>query len=136
MTDRVFTIGYSGRKPAEIMLLAEELDATVFDVRFSPRSRVPHWTRKRLTEFLGDRYCHVRALGNRNYRDGPIVLDDFPAGLELIHASDRPVILMCACKDPAFCHRTTIAAKLRQAGLEVTELNPSRPVQYRQLELF
>ena len=136
MTDQVFTIGYSGRKPADIKLLAEELDATVFDVRFSPRSRVPHWTRKRLSELLGDRYCHVRALGNRNYRGGPIELEDFPAGLALIQESDRTIILMCACKDPAICHRTTIAEKLRKVGMQVTELNPGRPVEHKQLELL
>ena len=43
---------------------------------------------------------------------------------------------MCACQDPAFCHRSTIAEKLLRAGLEVTELNESRPVQYQQLELI
>jgi uncharacterized protein (DUF488 family) len=136
MTDRVYTIGYSGRKPAEILEIARDLDATVFDVRFSPRSRVPHWTRGRLEALLGDRYRHVRALGNRNYRGGPTDLVDFPAGLELIRESNRPVILMCACKDPAFCHRSTIAEKLRRAGMEVTELNESRPVRYQQLELI
>ena len=136
MTDRVFTIGYSGRKPAEIKLLAEELDATVFDVRFSPRSRVPHWSRKRLTESLGDRYRHVRALGNRNYRSGPIELEDFPAGLALIQESDRPIILMCACKDPAICHRTTIAEKLRKVGMQVAELDSGPPAGPQQLELF
>ena len=136
MTQRVYTLGYSGRKPAEILQIAEELDATVFDVRFSPRSRVPHWSRKRLTEFLGDRYRHVRALGNRNYRGGPIELEDFPAGLELIQDSERPVILMCACKDPAICHRSTIADMLRGVGLEVAELGSTATAGARQLELL
>lgn len=136
MTDRVYTIGYSGRKPAEILEIARDLDATVFDVRFSPRSRVPHWTRGRLEALLGDRYVHVRALGNRNYRSGPIDLVDFPAGLQLIREADRPVILMCACQDPALCHRSTIAETLRRAGMEVTELNESRPAPHQQLELI
>ena len=136
MTQRVYTLGYSGRKPAEILQIAEGLDAVVFDVRFSPRSRVPHWSRKRLTELLGDRYLHIRALGNRNYRGGPIELEDFPAGLELIQDSERPVILMCACKDPAICHRSTIADMLRGVGLEVAELGSTATAGARQLELL
>ena len=136
MTQRVYTLGYSGRSPAEIRQFAEGLDAIVFDVRFSPRSRVPHWSRKRLSEFLGDRYQHVRALGNRNYRSGPIELEDFPAGLALIQDSERPVILMCACRDSASCHRTTIAGMLREIGMEVSELGFLTAAGSRQLELL
>lgn len=122
MTDRIYTIGYTGRKPADIKRLAEELDATVFDVRFAPRSRVPHWNAGNLAKLLGDRYKHIWAFGNRNYRGGPVDLVDFSAGLEEVRQSPRPVILMCACKDPATCHRTAIAGKLQEAGMEVTEL--------------
>jgi uncharacterized protein (DUF488 family) len=122
MTQQVYTIGYGGRTPAEIEQLAQDLDATVFDIRFSPRSRDPRWSRKQLGELLDSRYRHVRELGNVNYKGGPIELVDFDAGRELIEQSDRPVILMCVCRDPRICHRTVVAHRLREAGLSVTEI--------------
>lgn len=123
MATQVYGIGYSGRTPDEIKALAEALDATVFDVRFSPRSRVPHWSGKRLSALLGTRYQHVRAFGNANYKGGPIAIVDFEAGLRLILESPKSVILMCVCKNPAICHRTTIGSKLSGAGFQFTELN-------------
>lgn len=121
MTQRVYTIGYGGRKPSEIKQIAEALDAIVFDIRFSPRSRNPQWAGKNVKALLGDRYHHVREFGNRNYKGGAIELVDFDAGRGLIEDSSRPVILMCVCKDPACCHRTTIAEQLRAEGFEVEE---------------
>jgi len=73
---RAFTAGYAGRRPEALARLAERLDLTVFDVRFSPTSRDPRWRRPHLEKLLGDRYRHVGALGNVNYKGGPILLAD------------------------------------------------------------
>lgn len=122
MTDQIYTIGYTGRKPDQLKALAEQLDATVYDIRFSPRSRAPHWNRGRLEAMLGDRYMHIGELGNRNYKAGPIEIADLDAGLARIQDHPRPVILMCACKDLAGCHRSVISKHLQALGLEVEEL--------------
>ena len=123
MANRVYGVGYSKKQPADILRLAMQLDAIVFDVRLSPRSRRPEWSRKRLTEALGDRYQHVPEFGNINYKGGPIEIKDFTAGLAQVRASGKPVILMCVCGDPAKCHRTMVGRLLRQYAIEYTELD-------------
>lgn len=126
MTDQIFTLGYSGRKPADILAWLNHLDADLFDIRFSPASRHPMWTGKGLKQVMGERYRHIKALGNENYKGGPIKLVDWSSGLSAIRASTRAVVLMCACGNPAECHRTTVAELLRGSGLAVNEL-PSGP---------
>lgn len=134
MTVRVYTLGYSGKKMYEIEELVKQVGGILFDIRFSPRSRAPVWNGSNFREVFGARYKHVKALGNRNYKGGPIALVDFEAGLEQIRASGRPVILMCACKDYDVCHRKTIAERLRPIGFEVSELT-TEPTD-RQLRLI
>ena len=133
MTKKVYTFGYSGKDTADLDRLVDDLGAVVFDVRFSPRSRNPHWNRRALEALLGDRYRHVRALGNANYRGGPIEIVDLEEGVRTIQASPQPVILMCVCKDPRICHRTTIADHLRALGFDVEELDERPPLQMRLL---
>jgi uncharacterized protein (DUF488 family) len=123
MTQTVYLVGYTGSKPERIQGLVQELDATLVDIRFSPRSRNPMWDQHALQAALGDRYVHCQALGNANYRGSGIKLVNFEEGKRLIEASSRPVILLCACKDPEECHRTVVGAKLQAAGFQVTELN-------------
>lgn len=55
----LYTFGYAGRSPDELPALAAQLDAFVADIRFSQRSRVPHWSGGRLAKLLGDRYQHL-----------------------------------------------------------------------------
>ena len=125
--------GYSGKQPAQILALAEELDATVFDIRFSPRSRNPHWRQANLVEMFGDRYYHSAGFGNRNYRGGPVDLVNYEAGRDAIEAQGEAgrsaVILICVCKNALTCHRFTIGELLRADGFEVEEYRPLRTVQ-------
>ena len=120
MAGRIYTFGYGGRKPEELKAAAEELQATVVDVRIVPNTRVPGWSRGPLQAALGERYQHVRALGNVNYKGGgEIKLVNEPAGLDYVRRlldRDRNVILLCAESDPVGCHRTYIAGKLAEAG--------------------
>ncbi|HUW09179.1 MAG TPA: DUF488 domain-containing protein [Anaerolineae bacterium] len=121
MTRRVYTIGYAGRDPYELADLAVSLDAVIFDIRYSPLSRNSRWNLNTLKAICGYRYQHIPALGNRNYKSGPIALVDYDAGRRQILASSNPVILLCACKNPATCHRTLIAQRLREDGFSVEE---------------
>jgi uncharacterized protein (DUF488 family) len=77
---QLYTFGYSGRRPDQLRTLAERLRSVVVDIRFSPRSRIPPWTDGRLRKVLGKRYRHLPALGNRNYKGGPIEFVDLQTG--------------------------------------------------------
>jgi uncharacterized protein (DUF488 family) len=124
MTTEVYSIGYGGRSPAQLLSILEEKDAVLFDIRFSPASMNPQWSRKQLSQTLGNRYVHVQALGNANYKNGgEIKLVDFDLGRKIIDASAKPVVLMCACKDFRTCHRNTVLAKLSMLGYRTREIS-------------
>jgi uncharacterized protein (DUF488 family) len=127
MTQYVYTIGYSGRKMHEIKAIADKLEAVIFDIRFSPRSRVPMWNKSSFQQTFGRRYQHVKAFGNKNYKGGPIELVDFQAGVAEIQMSGRPVILLCTCKEPRICHRTLIAERLAAQGIVALEIGKTIP---------
>lgn len=103
----LYTIGYAKLSPDRLKAQAERLNAVLVDIRFSPASRRPEWSGKRLRELLGERYVHVKALGNINYKGGPIRYVDLDGGTQAIAAllEQRPVILMCVCADVETCHR-------------------------------
>lgn len=133
MTKKVYTLGYVGRTPQQLKQLTQDLGLIILDIRFSPRSRALQWTKKRLQEVLGmDRYIHVKALGNENYKNGgEIKLVNYEAGRRIIEGIGRPVALMCGCKDYHTCHRATVAEALRRDGFEVEEIplpEPEKPV--------
>jgi uncharacterized protein (DUF488 family) len=125
MFQPLYTFGYSGKQPDELLALAEQLDAIVVDIRFSPRSRVPQWSGGRLARLLGDRYCHLPALGNRNYKGGPIELVDLETGIAQVAdlLAHQPVILLCVCGDVQHCHRRLAAEAIAaRYGAPLTHL--------------
>lgn len=138
MTTTVYLTGYSGKSPDDILEILTEINGNLFDVRFSPRSRNPEWSKKRLTEFFGDRYAHVNALGNKNYKGGDIEIVNYEAGKQMILDSDRPVLLLCMCARAGWCHRTTVGDLLRVDGFTVYEWGdqPVEDLGPGQLNLF
>jgi rhodanese-related sulfurtransferase len=120
---RLFTTGYTGKKPDDLLALAELNDAVVVDIRKSADSRWPHWKGAALADLLGGRYRHVPQLGNNNYKSGgQIVIADIEAGARIVLAIRQPVIMLCACERDAHCHRRVVADALRAQGYEVREL--------------
>lgn len=117
----LYTWGYTGTHPTDLLAYVEALHALLIDVRFVPWSRVPYWRKAALMELVGaERYLHLRALGNENYKGGPIKLHAPAAVVEPVRAvlRERPAILLCACADPAICHRSVAATYLaRQLGV-------------------
>lgn len=109
---KIYDLGYQSIKNASLLVqVVNSLNAIVVDVRLSPRSRDPQWNRKALLTSLGERYVHVEALGNLNYKvAAPIVIKDLPAGLLFLghYLELGPVILLCACWDRHHCHRKVI----------------------------
>jgi uncharacterized protein (DUF488 family) len=127
----LYTLGYSGWTPEAIQAEARARNAVVCDIRYSPASRHPQWSKRQLAQLLGARYQHVQALGNRNFKSGgPIELADYEAGKQAIAeipATGESAILMCVCKDVATCHRRTAAEQLAaDLGETVTHLAPPK----------
>jgi uncharacterized protein (DUF488 family) len=114
----LYTAGYSGSKVEDLNAYLDALGASLVDVRLYARSRVACWNLTALKTAIGpDRYVHLTTLGNVNYRnDGPIELNNPEAALLpiLMGLEQGPLILVCACKQHADCHRTTAAAWLAQ----------------------
>lgn len=127
MQKTVFTAGYTSLRPDNLLAAAEHLDAYLVDTRISPYSRVAYWMGAALKKAWGDRYIHIRELGNVNYKAPEL-------GIKLLDAEDgtfqlsqlmrkKAVILFCACKDHATCHRTVAAQEMADRyGVEVIHL--------------
>lgn len=125
MSSPIYTLGYANWSIAEVDRRLRDLDAWLADVRQSPHTTKPGFSRPELADRLGDRYDHIPALGNVNYKDGPIELKAPDEGLEQIRTRGLPVVLMCGCASPATCHRRIVAERLcEQVGGAPTHLQP------------
>lgn len=112
---QIWSIGYSGLKPDKLFGHVRSMNAVLVDIRYSPRSRNPAWSRSHLEQGLGDRYRHVQNLGNAAYlsKEGHIKIVDMEAGIAELEAIDAPaIILMCACERYADCHRKVVMDEL------------------------
>jgi uncharacterized protein (DUF488 family) len=124
----LYTLGYRAWPPPAFVACVEDLGAVVADIRFMPQSRwYPFWRQGALLRTLGERYCYIHALGNRNYKGGPVEMVDLEAGLttlaRLLEAA--PVILLCGCPALVRCHRRLVAeAFTARTGQPVTHLEP------------
>ena len=128
MTFPIYAFGYTGRKLDTLVENVTRADATLLDIRFSPRSRAPVWNRRNLEDAFGERYLWAGdTLGNRLYRTDAIEIVDIERGLELVAglAAKRPVALMCVCASPVGCHRTVITKVLRERGFVVLDHPPA-----------
>lgn len=130
----IYTIGYAGWKPEELKAQVDELGAMLIDIRYSPRSRRPEWNREALRGLWGQNwerfYLHLVALGNRNYKSGGAIELAAPeVGLKALAPvlRERPIVLLCACRDADMCHRSVAADFLseRLGGIEVVDLSPA-----------
>ena len=135
---RVFTFGYAGAPFRAFLHIVDQLDATVLDCRFSPRSRIPTWSGVNLRRALGDCYVWAQPWGNPGYKGTEAALADADAGLAIFDALDSPtVIVMCACKNPQTCHRALVRdLLLRERGIVATELDVLDEPEARQLTIF
>jgi uncharacterized protein (DUF488 family) len=129
---RLVTFGYRGlRESADVRdLLHGHGVSIVVDVRLNPWSNQRPFsagTRKTI-EDAGFRYVHERGLGNLTYKTGGIEIADLDA-IESVLDELRgggTVALMCACAEPAGCHRSVLVAEARRRlpGLRVAHLIP------------
>lgn len=118
-----YTTGYTGKAVEQLPALLDYYDAVLADIRFAPTSRHLQWTRNYLSLMLKNRYRHVAALGNRNYKThDSIQIHNLEIGIRLIQSWETNVILMCACADLENCHRRVVKNELERRGLETHEI--------------
>jgi uncharacterized protein (DUF488 family) len=117
----IYSVGYTGYPIAAFEAFVAAHGLRVVDVRLKPFSRNAVYSGTRLKQRFGDRYLHVPALGNLNYKGGPIALADESVGLDVVRAlaAEGPVALLCVCADAATCHRTTITRTLAREGYSI-----------------
>lgn len=124
----LYTVGYEGRDiDGFVTLLQRHRVDQLIDVRLTPSSRKPGFSKTRLSETLADagiEYRHLRELGNpRENRDGfrrrqQAAFDTYRAYLgngsrqavEVVvdAAQQRSVALLCFERDATTCHRHII----------------------------
>ena len=131
MSSRIYTLGYARWSIAEVERCLHDLEAWLADVRRSPQTTKPGFSKSELAARLDDRYAHIPALGNVNYKGGPVELAAPDDGIEQICARGLPVVLMCGCASPATCHRRPVAELLgERVGGSTTDLRaPSEEAQ-------
>jgi len=126
----IFTIGYEKRSIDDLIwLLRTRGIERVVDVRLTPASRRPDFSKKRLSSALeaaGIAYEHRGALGNPHairdvYLSGDVetghtrfrehVQNGASAALDELEESlgEETVALLCLERDPHHCHRSVIA---------------------------
>jgi len=113
------TIGYGGKMPDRFFEELESLEPdVVVDVRENPFSAFLNtYTKRELDKRLGERYIWIRELGNKS-RELPPTLVDEEEGIRKLRAlmeKHERVVLLCAEKDEAKCHRSYIK-KLIEGG--------------------
>lgn len=127
---KIYTIGYSSFEIDKFISVLMQYNITaVSDVRSSPYSKFkPDYNREYLSKKLKENGIQYAFLGNNLgarfedrsvYRDGVVdfelarKLDCFKAGVDrLIEGSKKyTIVLLCAEKDPAECHRSILIAR-------------------------
>ncbi len=121
----VYSFGYAGHKVEPFVVRVRALGAVVVDTRLKPFSRMHEWNKSRLTSTLGDAYMWVDALGNRNYKGGPIDIVNLELGLARVEGvlASRPVVLLCVCGTEATCHRRVVLDALAHRGYPIREFS-------------
>lgn len=141
---RICSVGYEGLALEDLIdLLTGAQVAAVVDVRLSPVSRRPGFSRRRLEAALGDAgiaYVHEKTLGNpvdnrERLRTGDpaarermraIVDDEGAAALARVteRARTERVALLCVERDHDRCHRAFVADAVaaRDPAIEVVAI--------------
>jgi len=129
---KLYTVGYASLEGAEQLQGLFSQQVLIVDIRYYPASRWrPEWSRKRLMERFTTNYCHIRELGNVNYRSSslPIELVDATAGVSWIAGilqTGRDICLLCACANWQNCHRRVVAELLQNevVGIRPIHISP------------
>lgn len=121
----LYTLGYAGRSPVQVLELVTALDAIVVDIRYHPHSGHAGWGRRSLECRFGERYLWVGELGNRSHRQGVIEIPDLAGGVAIVVdlLTSSSVVLMCSCRGFDNCHRRPVAKNFTRLGYSYEELS-------------
>ena len=112
----IYTAGYMGWPVKELYTKVVELDAILVDIRYTPYSQIKDWRQQNLQDLFQTRYTYMHGLGNKNYQDGTIRLADPMRTIRPIQQilEQRPVVLLCGCRNHETCHRLQAAQFLAE----------------------
>jgi hypothetical protein len=120
---QLYEIGY--RRPEALdqidQALAQNDSLIVVDIRYTPASRNPEWTKSAFEKRFGSRYTWLRNLGNVNHhKPGNIRIADPEKGIAQLAEilKDHSAILLCGCPEYEECHRKTVADLFQQVHRE------------------
>jgi hypothetical protein len=116
----LYTYGYRKGTLRDLKAFVAQ-GALIVDVRFQPHVNNKTFSHDHLEAVLGDGYRHLPALGNKNYKGGPVDLVDPARGFWYLKCELelRPCVLLCACEEPHQCHRHVIAQQMVAAYPEL-----------------
>lgn len=109
MQTPLLTLGYAQWSIDEVTACRAKHDAVLIDIRYTPKTTKPGFSKSDLCDRFGSHYRHVPGFGNVNYEEGPIELAAPNQGIAEVQNFSRALLLMCGCRSPAHCHRTTVA---------------------------
>ena len=142
----LFTIGFEGRSPEEVLeILKRKRIDCVADIRQNPNSRKPGFSKNRFAESCGAagiEYIHIKELGTpriirdrlKENWDFEFLLREYGKHLEQNGKAlqelcelvmEKRICLFCFERDHLRCHRSLVAEKLLErcgSGLSVINL--------------
>jgi len=127
----IWTIGHSNRSIEKFLgLLREHRIEVLADIRRFPTSKVEHFKREEMEQWLPKHGIGYARLGKElgGYRRGgyeahmktKLFRDGVKNLLEL--ARQKRVCVMCMEKNPKYCHRRFLTAHLERKGVEVIHI--------------
>ena len=125
----LYTMGYNNWTDDDFFELLEKLYViyVIIDIRFSPYSKMPWWTKKSLSNRLLGCYTHMDKLGNKNYKNvnSEIEIVDIESCEKVIQLMNKgfTCILLCACEEYDKCHRKIVAEEIqKRTGCDIKQL--------------
>jgi len=118
----LYTFGYRGYSTDDLQDHLNNIDSlhsVVVDIRYVPYSKMmPFWSKENLQEKFGDKYFHIKALGNKNYKEkGKIEILDLESGIEkliFMMGLGFKCLILCACEDVLKCHRKFVSDEIQK----------------------
>lgn len=127
----IWTIGHSNRSIEKFVdLLQEHNIEALVDVRRFPTSKIEHFKRERMEQWLPEHRIDYTWLGKElgGYRRGGykahMKTKRFKDGIKklLEIAEQKRTSIMCMEPNPKYCHRRFISAHLERKGIEVIHI--------------
>jgi uncharacterized protein (DUF488 family) len=131
MSKKIYTLGTDLRSSEDFIeiLLAYTVMAFV-DVRTYPRSKLPHFNKKVLSDLLSSNGLEYHFMGMElgGFQKGGYtaytMTEQFQKGIAMLEAiaSEKVSVVACAEKFPWKCHRKWISRELQKRGWKVEHI--------------